>query len=100
ARAAAASGLPAPVVAGVRFAVEPGGGKNTVPVRSAILGAVLGIVVVVATVTFGASLRTLVSRPALYGWNWDYELVGNYGGLADVPLPQAKELLDHDAAVA
>ena len=70
------------------------------PVRSAILGAVLAVVVVVATVTFGASLHTLVSRPALYGWNWDYELLGNYGGFADVPLPQAKQLLDHDADVA
>lgn len=100
ARAAAASGLPAPAVTGVRFAVEPGGGKDSVPVRSAMLGAVLAMVVVVATVTFGASLRTLVSRPPLYGWNWDYELLGNYGGLADVPLPEAKQLLDHDADVA
>ena len=100
ARAAAASGLPAPAVTGVRFAVEPAGGKDTVPVRSATLGAVLAMVVVVATVTFGASLRTLVSSPALYGWNWNYELLGNYAGFADVPLPQAKQLLDHDADVA
>ena len=41
------------------------------PVRSAILGATLAMVVVVATIGFGASLNTLVSHPALYGWNWN-----------------------------
>jgi hypothetical protein len=43
-----------------------------VPVRSALLGAVLAVAVVVATVTFGSSLGTLDSHPALYGWNWTY----------------------------
>ena len=69
-------GLSSPAATGVRFALEPGRGRNAVPVRSAILGAALAIVVVVSTITFGASLHTLVSRPALYGWNWDYELSG------------------------
>jgi hypothetical protein len=55
---------------------------------------------VVATVIFGTSLNTLVSHPALYGWNWSYELLGNYGGLADVPQPQTGRLLDHDPSVA
>jgi hypothetical protein len=71
-----------------------------VPVRSATFGAVLAIVVVVATVVFGTSLSTLVSHPALYGWNWDYQMLGNYGGLADVPLPQTGALLDRDPYVA
>jgi ABC-type antimicrobial peptide transport system permease subunit len=100
ARAAGASGLPAPVVAGVRFAVEPGAGTNAAPVRSAILGAVLAVVVMVATITFGDSLHTLVSRPALYGWNWDYELLSPYSGFADIPLPEATRLLDQDVDVA
>ena len=80
--------------------LDPGRDKRSVPVRSAILGAVLAVVVVVATVVFGASLNTLVSHPALYGWNWNYEMLGNYGGLADVPLPQTATLLDHDPYVA
>jgi hypothetical protein len=50
---------------------------------------------VVATLTFGSSLRTLVSHPALYGWNWTYMLSGNPW----VP-PQARALLDHDPNVA
>jgi hypothetical protein len=100
ATAAAASGLSVSAVAGVRLAFDPGRDKRAVPMRSATLGAVLAIVVVVATVTFGTSLSTLVSNPSLYGWNWNYEMLGNYGGLADVPLPQTGKLLDRDPYVA
>ncbi len=100
ARFAANAGMPAPTVAGIRFALEPGRGRNTVPVRSAILGAVLALGVAVATVTFSASLTTLVSRPALYGWNWDYELLSGYGGQQDLPQDQTAALLGHDRSVA
>ncbi len=96
----ATSGLAVSGVVGVRLALDPGRDKRAVPVRSAIFGAALAIVVVVGTVTFGSSLKTLVSHPALYGWDWNYEMVGNFGGLADVPLPQTGRLLDHDAYVA
>ena len=85
--------LSAPAATGVRFALEPGRGRNAVPVRSAILGAALAIVVVVSTLTFGASLHTLVSRPALYGWNWDYELSGG-GGVGNIPQQLAAKALD------
>jgi hypothetical protein len=98
AQAAASAGLPAPVVAGLRFALEPGAGRHTVPVRSAILGAAVAVVVVTATITFGASLRTLVSHPALYGWNWNYELNGG-GGLGDLPAKPTAALLDKDPYV-
>jgi len=100
ARAAAGTGLPVPAVTGIRFALEPGGAKNSAPVRSAILGAVLAIVVVVATVTFGASLNTLVSHPALYGWNWNYELNSYFGGSSGIPQQQSATLLDHDQNIA
>jgi hypothetical protein len=96
ARFSAGIGLPAPAVTGARFALEPGGQRDPVPVRSAILGAALAVVAVVATVTFGASLSSLVSHPALYGWNWDYMLVS--GG--DIPGEHVTSLLDHDPYVA
>jgi hypothetical protein len=60
---AASSGLPAPTVAGIGFVLEPGAARSAVPVRSAILGAALALIVVIGTVTFGASLDTLVSPP-------------------------------------
>ena len=90
-RVAAAAGLPAPAVEGIRFVFDPGRGRSTVPVRSAIVGALIVVVVLVATVTFGASLDSLVSHPSLYGWNWDYELTGG-GGVAPIPGTLATEL--------
>ena len=98
ARAAAASGLPAPAVEGMRLALDPGAGRNMVPVRSAILGTALAMIVVVATVIFGASLDTLVSHPALYGWNWTYAL--SAGNPTYIPQQRAAALLDHDPDVA
>jgi hypothetical protein len=97
ARAAAACGLPSPAVTGVRFALERGQGRTSVPVRSALLGSVLAVVVVAATLTFGSGLRTLVTHPALYGWNWSYAIEEVGGGT--VP-PKAETLLDHDPDVA
>ena len=96
--AAARSGLPPAAITGVRFALEPGAGRSAVPVRSAILGAVLAVTVVVATVTFGSSLDTLVSHPALYGWNWTYDMDGG-SGLGDIPGQAAAKLLDADPLV-
>ena len=96
--AATRAGLPPAAVTGVRFALEPGVGRSAVPVRSAILGAVLAVTVVVATVTFGSSLDTLVSHPALYGWNWNYDMDGG-GGLGDVPGRAAAKALDADPLV-
>jgi hypothetical protein len=46
---------------------------------------VLAVAIVAATLTFGSSLSTLVSHPALYGWNWDYALAGSQG---PAPVPQ------------
>jgi hypothetical protein len=65
-----------------------------VPVRSALFGAALAVAIVVATLTFGSGLATLVSHPPLYGWNWSYAVEGG-----DVP-PQALSLLRHDRLVA
>ena len=95
---AAASGLPEPAVTGIRFALDSGAGRDAAPVRSAILGAALAVIVVVTTVTFGASLSTLISHPALYGWNWDYELTASEG--ADIPGHLMAPLLTGDHAVA
>jgi len=95
--AAAACGLPSPAVTGIRFALERGQGRTAVPVRSALLGSVLAVGVVVATLTFGGGLRTLVTHPALYGWNWSYAIEEVGGG--KVP-PKTEALLDHDPDVA
>jgi len=97
AQAAAMSGLPVPAVVGIRFAVDPGVGRNTVPARSAIVGAALAMIVITATLTFGASMQTLLSRPGLYGWNWDYDLSS---GVNDIPKDAAAALLNEDHQVS
>jgi hypothetical protein len=96
ARLVASAGFPLTAVVGVRFALEPGRRLDKVPVRSALLGAVVAVTIVVATLTFGSSLNTLISHPPLYGWNWDYALTSSSGS---VP-PQSTKLLNGDPFVA
>jgi hypothetical protein len=95
ARRAESTGMPVAGVVGIRFALEPGQGRTAVPVRSALVGTVVAVALVVTTLTFASSLNTLVSHPALYGWNWNYALDPSN----DVP-PQALGLLRHDHDVA
>ena len=97
ARAARAAGLPVAAGEGIRLAVDPGAEPGSVPLRSVILGTGLAVIVAVATVTFGASLTQLVSRPALYGWNWTF---GLSSGQTVIAREQAARVLDSDPAVA
>jgi ABC-type lipoprotein release transport system permease subunit len=66
---AAGAGFTAPVVAGARFAFDPG--PSNVPTRSTLVGAVTAVVLVVATLTFAASLDHFIDSPRLYGTPWD-----------------------------
>ncbi|MFY9588551.1 MAG: FtsX-like permease family protein [Actinomycetota bacterium] len=68
---------PAPTV-GARFALEPGRGTTAVPVRTSLTAIVTGIVALVAALTAGASMRHLLNSPALYGWNWDHAVPGDF----------------------
>ena len=98
-RAGLAAGLGASGVAGLRFALEPGRGRTAVPVRSVLAGAVLAVIAVAATLTFGASLNYLVSRPALYGWNFSYALYST-DGWGPFPPSLITPLLRRDRLVA
>jgi hypothetical protein len=62
---------------GLRMAVEPGRGETAVPLRSAFLGVVLGVVGVGAAVVFASSLGHLASTPRLYGSTWDFNIRDN-----------------------
>ena len=91
----AASLLPVAATVGVHFALDPGRGRTRVPVRSTLGATVLAVALVVATLTFSSGLATLVSRPPLYGWNWNYLL----NPTNDIP-PAALHALSSDARVA
>jgi hypothetical protein len=70
AAAAAAANFPVALVVGARFALEPGRGRSTVPVRSALVGAVAGVLGVLAAFTFSAGVSDAASHPARFGQTW------------------------------
>jgi ABC-type lipoprotein release transport system permease subunit len=86
-RLLAQGGAPLSVSAGVRMALEPGRGRSSVPVRSSLAGVTLGVVTLVAAVTFGASLAHLLATPTLYGQTWDVELTTYDDTLATRGVP-------------
>ncbi len=74
ARVTAEWGAPPPMAVGVRFALDRGRQRHALPVRSSLLGAGFGVLVVTAVLVFTSSLHHLVTTPAQFGWTWD--LVG------------------------
>jgi hypothetical protein len=92
----AAGGAPLPISTGVRMALEPGNGRSSVPVRSSLVGVTLGIMTLVAALTFGASLGHLLATPELYGQTWDVELTTYDDALVTRGLP----VLEQDDRVA
>src|SRR5207244_91723 len=72
--ALASAGAPTTASAGVRMALESGSGRRSVPVRSTIISAILGVAVIAGVLGFSASLRRLLDQPRLYGWNWDIQV--------------------------
>ncbi len=75
----ARAGAPVSAVTGVRLAFDPGRGRSSVPVRSALAGLLLSVVAVAAAATFGANLLHLVDTPRLYGQDWDAEVDLGFG---------------------
>jgi FtsX-like permease family len=66
----AASGAPASLVTGVRFAFRDGDGRR-VSILTTLFGLVVAAATVIAALTFGTSLDRMIETPARYGWNWD-----------------------------
>ncbi len=66
------AGLPPTATNGLRMALQPGRGSTAVPVRSAILGAVLGVFGITAVLVFASSLHQLTTTPRRFGWTWDF----------------------------
>ena len=60
-------GWPISVVIGTRFTLEPGRGRNRVPVRPAIVGAVIGVLGITAAFTFSAAVSDAAAKPQRFG---------------------------------
>jgi ABC-type lipoprotein release transport system permease subunit len=61
------AGAPPTVIAGARFALEPGHGRSSVPVRSAILGLAIAVAAVSGGLVFAASMNRFQNDDALRG---------------------------------
>jgi hypothetical protein len=71
-------GLPVPVTLGTRLALESGRGRTAVPARPAMVGAVAGVLGLVAAATFHSGLDDAVNTPQRYGQTWQ---AGGFLGL-------------------
>jgi len=99
-RAAVTVGLPPSAMLGIGSALGSRSERDPAPVRSALLGAVVAVTVIVTSLTFASSLNTLVSQPPLYGWNWNYALLAGFSAAENLPAAKTAALLDHDPDVA
>ncbi|HEY3240653.1 MAG TPA: hypothetical protein VGL92_13870, partial [Acidimicrobiia bacterium] len=65
-----------PLAAATRMGLGAGQGAAAAPVRPALVGAVTGVIGLVAALTFGAGLGHLLATPRLYGAPWSAALGG------------------------
>jgi hypothetical protein len=72
---AAHAGMSPSLVVGARLAVEPGRGRRAVPVRSALVGAIAGVLGVVACFTFRAGIDDALAQPKRSGIVWSSYMV-------------------------
>ena len=99
AAAAATAGLGVPVVVGARFALEPGRGRAAVPVRPALLGAVAGILGVLAAFTFSAGVTDAAANPARFGQTFQLEAFFGLNGQDFGPVDQVLRAVAADPDV-
>ncbi|GAA4570928.1 ABC transporter permease [Planotetraspora kaengkrachanensis] len=88
---AARLGLPVPMVVGARLALEPGRGRSAVPVRPALVGAVTGVLGVLAAFTFSAGVHDAAANPERFGQTHQLQAYLGFNG-QDMTAP-VKELL-------
>ena len=92
ARSAYRLGLPLPVVVGLRMALEPGHGRTAVPVRPALVGAVVGVLGVLAALTFRAGVLDAAADPVRFGQTYSLSAWSGFDGedwYAAAPVQQA-----------
>src|SRR5262249_53295760 len=99
AQAAARSGLPVPAVVGVQFALDPGRGAKAVPARAALLGAVSGVLGVIAAFTFAAGISDAAAHPARFGQDYQFTVIFGSGGQDFLPNGPVLRALAADPAV-
>jgi FtsX-like permease family len=100
ARAASAAGLPVAAVMGARFALEPGRGRAAVPVFPAVMGAVAGVLGVLAAFTFSAGVSDAVAHPERFGITWQLDSFYGLDGQDIGPSAQVSQAVAASPDVA
>lgn len=98
ASAVTSAGAPVPLALGVRLALERGNGRTAVPVRPALVGSIVGVLGVVAALTFGTGLDRATNDAELYGQSFDAMIIlpgPAIAQLGPVVDPVIEELVDH-----
>ena len=95
------AGLPVPVVVGARFALEAGRGPSAVPVRPALLGAVTGVLGVVAALVLSAGVTDAAEHPERFGFTAQIEaFLGYVGGEDAGPVQPVLDAMAADPDVS
>jgi hypothetical protein len=90
-------GLPPALLIGSKLATDTGRGKRAVPVRSALIGAIAGVLGVVGCLTFRSGLSDTVARPNRSGIVWNQQFA-KAGLLSDDEISQVTR--DHAVAAS
>ncbi|NED99927.1 ABC transporter permease [Phytoactinopolyspora halotolerans] len=97
---AARIGLPVPAVIGARFALETGRGRNAVPVRPALLGAVTGVLGVLAAMTFSSGINDAGSNLERFGQTYQLQAFLGYNSTDHGPADELLAAIAGDPGVA
>ena len=92
-------GAPPTALIGIRHALERDRRRNAAPVGSALVGSILAVAALGATVVFGAGLTHLTRTPPLYGEPFDLAFVTT-GPPSAAHLERLVDLLKHDEAIS
>jgi ABC-type lipoprotein release transport system permease subunit len=96
----ARAGFPVPAVVGARFALEPGRGKAAVPVRPALVGAVTGVLGIVAAFTFSHGVSDAAAHPERFGQTFQYGVFTGINGQDFAPSTSVLTFLSHSPDVS
>ncbi len=96
---AARRGAPVPLVVGCRLALEPGRGAQAVPVRPALIGAVVGALGVVAALTFADGVNDAAEHPERFGQVSELKAFLGFNGDDFIPVDEVLPVLAADPDV-
>ncbi|GAA3833690.1 FtsX-like permease family protein [Nocardioides panacisoli] len=91
---AANADAPVPLVVGIRFALERGTGRSAVPVRPALVGALFGVLGVVAVGVLSHGINDAADHPERFGQTYQAMGFVGYGGHDFLPSAPVVDALD------